>query len=457
MNEFPCLRKGIYLFGSAGLFLCAIFLTQGVLAAFDGLWAMFFLALAYVNELFRVKGKLFTEAFLAAVAVLLQFYIAMFLYNLCTEASEQWLRLFALAATLHGGLLFGWQYLFWRWENQAFRQRAACLIGGGNKSERMQSELCARWGMKLQILSAAQEYAVWQPILERVDLIVLGSDVGAKKRDWLQRYCDARHKQLCLLPDCAAIELWSAQLSTLGDIPLLFRRNGAQCLEGRCAKRALDVAVASTALLLTAPLWIVVAALIWLEDGGSVFYRQTRVGREEQLFSIYKFRTMHEDAEARTGPVFSTQNDDRTTRIGRFLRATRLDELPQLYNVLKGEMSIVGPRPERPVFVEKFKREIPGYSARHAVKPGITGAAQVAGKYDTAVEDKLIYDLLYVRSAGVAMDLQLMLQTLKVLLCKSAAAGVKPAGEENERHADGNENFVRHNVARSGRSAGSSD
>lgn len=457
MDEFPCLRKGICLLGDAGLFLCAVFLVQGVITTGNGLWAALLFALAYTNELFRMRGKLFTEALLAAVAVWLQFYMAMFLYNLCAESSEGWLRLLAWTAMLHGALLFGWQYLFWRWENQAFRQRSACLIGGGARSARVQSELSARWGMKLRILSASQEYAVWQPVLERVDLIVLGSDVGAEKRDWLQRYCDARHKQLCLLPDCAAIELRSAQFSTLGDIPLLFRPNRAQCLEKRCAKRALDVAVASTALLLTAPLWIVVAALIWLEDGGSVFYRQTRVGREEQLFSIYKFRTMREDAEARTGPVFSTQNDDRTTRIGRFLRATRLDELPQLYNVLKGEMSIVGPRPERPVFVEKFKREIPGYSARHAVKPGITGAAQVAGKYDTAAEDKLIYDLLYVRSAGVAVDLRLMLQTLKVLLCKSAAAGVKPAGEENERHADGNENFIRHNVARSGRSAGSSD
>ncbi len=154
------------------------------------------------------------------------------------------------------------------------------------------------------------------------------------------------------------------------------------------------------------------------------FFSQRRVGEQEKEFNVYKFRTMRIDAEEHTGPVLATTDDPRVTRVGRFIRATRIDELPQLVNVLIGNMSIVGPRPERPFFVEKLKKKLPEYIHRSNVKPGITGMAQVYGKYTTTPYSKLVYDLIYIQQCNVITDLVLMLKTVKVVLSRSHAEGV---------------------------------
>mgnify|MGYP002613633182 FL=1 len=156
-----------------------------------------------------------------------------------------------------------------------------------------------------------------------------------------------------------------------------------------------------------------------------MLYSQERVGLYGKTFFVHKFCSMKQDAEAKCGPVLAAEGDPRITKFGRFMRATRLDELPQLFNVLKGEMSIVGPRPERPFFVKQFIAQKPEYDYRHNVKPGITGLAQIAGKYNTSAYDKLIYDLLYIQDVSVKTDLMIMLQTFKVLLTKSSTEGVQ--------------------------------
>ena len=165
------------------------------------------------------------------------------------------------------------------------------------------------------------------------------------------------------------------------------------------------------------------AAAIRLDSPGPVVYRQTRVGEGGRLFELINFRTMVVNAEADTGPVLATAHDPRITRVGRLLRALRLDELPQLINVLRGEMSLVGPRPERPEFVEQFRKTIPGYDLRHLVKPGITGLAQIRGRYDTPAEDKLRYDVAYVFLWSALLDLKIMLQTFGIMLTPERARG----------------------------------
>ena len=169
-------------------------------------------------------------------------------------------------------------------------------------------------------------------------------------------------------------------------------------------KRGLDILVATFGLFLAMPFTAVVALGILLEDGRPIFYRQTRVGKDGRLFRITKFRSMVKDAEKHTGPVLATANDPRITRMGSILRKTAQDELPQLWNILKGEMSFVGPRPERPEFVRKFVETIPGYDLRHTVRPGLAGMAQVYGRYETAAEDKLRYDLAYLRRRSLSLD-----------------------------------------------------
>lgn len=209
------------------------------------------------------------------------------------------------------------------------------------------------------------------------------------------------------------------------DIPMQRVTRMLLTAEQRVLKRILDIAVAVTALIILSPVMLITAVMIKLDSKGPVLYSQERVGLYGKTFFVHKFRSMKQDAEAKCGPVLAAEGDPRITKFGRFMRATRLDELPQLFNVLKGEMSIVGPRPERPFFVKQFIAQKPEYDYRHNVKPGITGLAQIAGKYNTSAYDKLIYDLLYIQDVSVKTDLMIMLQTFKVLLTKSSTEGVK--------------------------------
>jgi sugar transferase (PEP-CTERM system associated) len=183
-------------------------------------------------------------------------------------------------------------------------------------------------------------------------------------------------------------------------------------------KRIADLALSLTGLVLAAPFIALTAVAVWVFSGRPVLYRQTRVGQNGRPFTLYKFRSMRLDAEA-SGPVWARQKDDRATLIGRFIRLTRLDELPQLWNVLRGEMSFVGPRPERPCFVEPLSRQLPYYELRHCVKPGITGWAQVRYRYADSLEsasEKLRYDLYYIKHLSVAFDLTIVIDTVKTIL-----------------------------------------
>jgi len=187
----------------------------------------------------------------------------------------------------------------------------------------------------------------------------------------------------------------------------------------RAAKRALDIVVSIVVLLGGAPLWLLIAIIIKLESKGPVFYLQERVGKDGRIFWMYKFRSMIEDAEKYTGPVWATEDDPRITKVGRVLRKLRLDEVPQFFNVLKGEMSLVGPRPERPYFVAQLMKIFPLYIKRLRVAPGITGWAQVKWGYDRSLEDvqeKLKYDLFYIENMSLRMDLKILLRTVWVAL-----------------------------------------
>jgi sugar transferase (PEP-CTERM system associated) len=187
----------------------------------------------------------------------------------------------------------------------------------------------------------------------------------------------------------------------------------------RFYKRTLDVICSLIGIVLTLPILPFIALLIRMDSRGPVFFQQERVGELEEKFVLYKFRTMRQDAENGTGAVWAQKNDPRITRVGRILRKTRIDELPQLYNVLKGDMSFVGPRPEREEFVDELKKVIPFYSERHFVKPGITGWAQVRYSYGASVEDaveKLRYDLYYIKNISPSLDILIMIETAKVML-----------------------------------------
>jgi len=190
------------------------------------------------------------------------------------------------------------------------------------------------------------------------------------------------------------------------------------------AKRIIDVIVSFIGLLAATPLALITAIAISLESRGPIFYRQERVGQDDRHFTLIKFRSMAENAEVKLGPVWATENDPRVTKVGAIIRKLRIDEIPQMLNVLKGEMSFVGPRPERPFFVETLKQRIPYYDLRHTVKPGITGWAQISYHYGDSEQDaleKLQYDLYYVKHMSPVFDLQIIFESLKVILFGSGA------------------------------------
>ena len=191
----------------------------------------------------------------------------------------------------------------------------------------------------------------------------------------------------------------------------------------RAIKRGFDMVVACVALVVAAPLMALTALAIWLDSGGPILYCQERVGKDGRAFTLCKFRSMRVDAEQGI-PIWAKDKDERVTRVGRFIRLTRLDELPQLWNVLRGDMSCVGPRPERPFFVQQLAAEIPFYSTRHVVRPGVTGWAQVKYRYGSSVEDaaeKLRYDLYYIKHQSLVFDLTILLDTVKVVLFRMGA------------------------------------
>jgi sugar transferase (PEP-CTERM system associated) len=187
----------------------------------------------------------------------------------------------------------------------------------------------------------------------------------------------------------------------------------------RVVKRCMDVVLSSVGVVLSSPLMLLTAIAVYLDSDGPILYSQERVGEGGRIFTVHKFRSMRTDAERGGTPVWAREHDERVTRVGRFIRASRLDELPQLWTVLCGDMSFVGPRPERPYFVEHLAREIPFYQQRHAVKPGVTGWAQVKYHYGSSVEEameKLRYDLYYIKHLSVALDLSIVFDTVKVIL-----------------------------------------
>ena len=209
----------------------------------------------------------------------------------------------------------------------------------------------------------------------------------------------------------------------LFDTPLMLIRSRGLNWAQRFFKRLMDIVLCLIAMVVAAPLMLIVGCLIKLEDGGPVFYKQERVTIGGKQFEILKFRSMIVDAEKYNVAQLAEQNDPRITKVGRFIRATRLDELPQILNILKGDMSIVGPRPERRELIDKYEKEIPEFNYRLKVKGGLTGYAQVYGKYNTSPYDKLRLDLMYIENYSLLLDIKLILMTVRVIFKKESTEG----------------------------------
>jgi exopolysaccharide biosynthesis polyprenyl glycosylphosphotransferase len=257
----------------------------------------------------------------------------------------------------------------------------------------------------------------------RVDrLIVTDPSLSPDARLDLVEACHEEGVRCDFVPELFEVMLGRVRVEEIDGVPLVGVRLVPLGRLQRFQKRTLDLVGSAAGLLVLAPLLLVVAACVRLDSKGPVLFRQRRLGRDGREFDMLKFRSMPMTAERGTGPVRATRDDPRPTRVGRVLRRTSADELPQLWNVLQGEMSLVGPRPERPVFVDEFRRSIPRYLERHGVKSGITGWAQVHGlRGDTSIEERTRYDIWYVENWSIGLDLRILALTLLRFLFQEEA------------------------------------
>ncbi|MCB1035485.1 MAG: sugar transferase [Acidobacteria bacterium] len=251
-----------------------------------------------------------------------------------------------------------------------------------------------------------------------VEEVILASDVHSWQTQLMDRLADAgpRRGSVLLLPGPFESLIGRMRYRWVQDLPLIEVIRQTEWRVNRPLKRGLDLLVGSLLLLLALPIMLLCAATVRLTSKGPVLYEQTRVGIGQRPFSLRKFRTMRQDAEQTTGEVLAQPGDPRLTSVGGFLRRYRLDELPQLFNVLGGTMSLVGPRPERPGFVKSYLEEIPGYAERFSLQPGLTGLAQINGHYHSSAANKLRYDLAYLANWSLWLDLSILLRTVKIVL-----------------------------------------
>lgn len=256
----------------------------------------------------------------------------------------------------------------------------------------------------------------WDALVQKVhpdEVVVADSKLSKEKVADLILRCEDKMISFKVAADLYGIVTSNLDIEYIASVPLLgLRPLPLDDFLNRFIKRTFDVVLAAALLILLSPIFAFSILALLLNDRGSVFYKQERVGQDGRYFMLYKFRTMRRDAESKTGPVWAGKSDDRCTPVGKVLRRLNLDELPQLWNVLKGEMSLVGPRPERPHFVDQFRSQIPRYMARHKIKSGITGWAQVNGlRGNTSLQERIKYDLYYAENWSLLLDLEILFMT----------------------------------------------
>ncbi|WCK54284.1 sugar transferase [Aneurinibacillus sp. Ricciae_BoGa-3] len=260
--------------------------------------------------------------------------------------------------------------------------------------------------------------------IDSADVVLIGANVHRQEKAEIISFCAKYGKEVLVVPELYELFILGAESQQIDDLLVLSIQPPKLTPAQLFTKRIFDLVFSGLLLVLLSPVMLLVGLGVRYTSPGPVIFKQERLGRNGVPYTIYKFRSMVNNAEKISGPVLATSKDPRITRFGSWIRATRLDEIPQLFNVFKGDMSLVGPRPERSFFIQQFQKTLADYSYRMSVKPGITGLAQVMAKYSTTAEDKLRFDLMYVRGYSFGLDIKILLQTLFVVFRGEQAAGV---------------------------------
>lgn len=272
-------------------------------------------------------------------------------------------------------------------------------------------------------------------VMEEFDAAFL-CGIHSRERNIILKHCINHKIKLFMIPRIADVMMRGSKQIHMLHLPILKTQRYKPSIEYQIIKRTMDIVVSGIATIVLSPLFLITAIAV-KSDGGPAFYKQKRLTKDGKVFEILKFRSMRVDAEKYSGAVLSAgENDPRITKVGRIIRACRLDELPQLLNILKGDMSLVGPRPERPELQKEIEKEVPEFGLRLQAKAGLTGYAQVYGKYNTTFYDKLLMDLMYISKPSILEDLTIMLATVKILTSKESTEGVGEGKEELKLRED---------------------
>ena len=443
MKNYDPYKKTILFFAS----LVNILLMAGIFAI---VWYYYYSSTMYVMTFYRKGHFAITGLFalilfffsymygglkigqLRRIEVMLSQYLSLFFANIFIYIV---ICLLAFRAVNPGAIIIAmavqmivstiWNFIIIYFYNRIFQPWKILLIYG----ERPAADLVYK------VEARRDKYAIYDAVNidEGIDVIkekmkdfqaVIIGDISAVKRNDMLKYCYANRIRAYVIPKISDIILMGADRIHVFDSPFLLSKGYALSFDQRFWKRALDLIIAIPMLIAASPFMLITAAAIKLYDKGPVFYKQVRCTIHEKEFYIYKFRSMIVNAESDGVAMLARENDKRITPIGRFIRAARIDELPQLFNVIKGDMSFVGPRPERPEIMREYCEEMPEFTFRTRVKAGLTGYAQVYGKYNTTPYDKLKLDLFYIENYSLWTDIKLILMTVKTVLKKEATEGI---------------------------------
>lgn len=403
--ELPFFRKGnwlmIALYGVLLLFLTHIYggLRVGYLRKWDIIYSQI-LALVGINSVTYIQISLLDRHLVIGIPILIM-----------TAAQ-------ILVAVI-------WANLFQHFYSTLFPPRKMILIYGERPA----------FGLKNKISTREDKYNICEMVnigqgmefvakrIEAYDAVIIG-DIPSQERNHIMKFCFEHSVRTYMLPKISDIILRGADDIHLFDSPLLLARNTGLSFEQKVIKRSMDILVSLLGIVIAAPFMCLTALAIYFQDGTPIIHKQTRLTQGGREFCVYKFRSMVKDAEKDGIARLSAEGDVRVTPVGNIIRRVRLDELPQLFNILKGEMSLVGPRPERPQIAAQYRESMPEFDYRLKVKGGLTGYAQIYGKYNTTPYDKLKLDLMYIENYSLRLDLKLILVTVKILFMKDSTEGI---------------------------------
>lgn len=399
-----------------------------------GNYAVILLYAVFLVFFYRMYGAMKIGQ-LRRVEVILSQYLSIFIANLMTYMivcllAFRMINIFPMLIMTIGDFVITtiWSFCAGRIYGRIFKSWKILLIYGERPVTDLFYKVEERRD-KYAISDVININAGMDAIAEKVkdfEAVIIG-DINARQRNDVLKFCYGHGIRAYVIPKISDIILMGSDRIHIFDTPFLLAKGYSLSFDQRFWKRALDLVLAVPVFILTSPVMLLTAVAIKLYDGGSVLYKQLRCTRNGKEFEIYKFRSMVEGAESDGVAKLAQKGDARITPVGRFIRAARIDELPQLYNIIVGDMSFVGPRPERPEIIRQYVEDMPEFEFRMRVKAGLTGFAQIYGKYNTIPYDKLKLDLFYIENYSAWLDIRLILMTLKILFKRGSTEGI---GEE---------------------------